>query len=337
MPFADLPPAPPALYAAPFFAASAAKGIDLDDEEGTQQKQSSRTGHAAFTASELKQELAGLAADQRKEYDVVRKLLASQKKAQEQLDALAAKHRLSYRDVNGHTVLDNLSLIATKPAVKGIKKDELARDLVQDICRPSTIDQAAHATCTATSIQSAIARNNPGEYARFVAEIGTKGQSKSRDGKWKLIADLYLPYKDRSVTGNLLQPAIMELEAQNNGGHYDNKTDKTKPAKGPAYAGAGDQDVAVVATALLGRPYKVFWVDPKKNSKEAIKLLMSASPKTPLIVGVWTKGGGGHEMQVVGYEQGKKQVVFRNPWGITQRVGVDNFLNSTDGMVYRAD
>jgi hypothetical protein len=54
-------------------------------------------------------------------------------------------------------------------------------------------------------------------------------------------------------------------------------------------------------------------------------------------VGVWTKGGGGHEMQVVGYEAGKKQVVFRNPWGLTQRVGVDTFLNSTDGVVYRAD
>jgi hypothetical protein len=233
-------------------------------------------------------------------------------------------------------VLDNLALIASKPVVKGIKKDELARDLVQDVCRPSTIDQAAHATCTATSIQSAIARNNPGEYARFVAEIGTKGFSKSRDGKWKLVSDLYLPYKDRSTTGNLLQPAIMELEAQNNGGHYDNKTDKTKPAKGPAYSGAGDKDVAVVATALLGKTYKVFWVQPG-NHKDAVKLLMTASPKTPLIVGVWTKGGGGHEMQVVGYEAGKKQVVFRNPWGLTQRVGVDTFLNSTDGVVYRAD
>ncbi|MDB5096834.1 MAG: hypothetical protein JWM80_1255 [Cyanobacteria bacterium RYN_339] len=333
MPFADLPPA---LYAAPFQLAAASKGIDLNDEEGTQQKKSSRTGHAAFTAAELKKELAALPADQRKEYDAVRKLLASEKPAQEQLEALAAKHRLSYKDINGHSVLDNLALIASKPTNHGIDKAGLARDLIQDICRPSTIDQAAHATCTATSIQSAIARNNPGEYARFVAEIGTKGTSKSRDGKWKLIADLYLPYKDRSNSSNLLQPAIMELEAQNNGGHYDNKTDKTKPAKGPAYAGAGDQDVAVVATALLGKTYKVFWVK-SDNHKEAVKLLLTATPKEPLIVGVWTKGGGGHEMQVVGYEAAQKQVVFRNPWGITQRVAVDTFLKSTDGVVYKAD
>jgi hypothetical protein len=315
----------------------AAGGIDLNDEEATNQKASSRIGHAAFTAGELKNEVAALAADQRKEYKHVRDLLAKFAPAQAQLDALVVKHRLKYKDIKGHTVLDNLELIASKPTVHAIDASALARDLVQDICRPSTIDQAAHSTCTATSIQAALARNNPGEYARFVAGVGTgSGDVATRDGHFHLTSHDYLNFKDRSVSSNLMQPAIMELEAQNEGGHYTNKTDKIHPAKGAAHSGAYDDDVAAVASALMGTPYKVLTVKAG-NHDQVLALLGKASPKEPLIVGVTVAGGGGHEMQVVGYKAGKKRVIFRNPWGLVQETDFDTFVKSTDGLVYKAN
>lgn len=337
----DLPPAlttPPALVAAYTPAASwqvTSRGINLDDTAGTEAKGSSRTGHAPFTARELQAATQALAGGQRKEYQDVRALLAKFPAAQAQLDALVVKHRLKYRDIHNHTVLDNLEAIASRPAVRGIDHAALARDLVQDICRPSTIDQAAHGTCTATSIQAALARNNPGEYARFVAGIGTDaGDVASRDGHWHLTARDYLPYKDRSVSSNLMQPAIMELEAQVEGGHYSNKTDKITPRHGAAHGGAYDADVAQVATALLGTRYDVLYVKPT-NHDAVLQLLARATPKQPLIVGVSTAGGGGHEMQVVGFTDGK--VVFRNPWGLVQKVPANTFLKAADGVVYKVE
>lgn len=330
MPIPALPPGPPACIA-PYRIAS---GLNLDDNAGTEAEGSSRTGHAAFTQAELKREVAKLDGPQREDYRAVRAVLAPYPATQAQWDALVVKHRLKYRDIHGDSVLVNLDRLATAPMVSGIDRGALTRDLVEDLCRPSTIDQAAHGTCTATSIQAALARRNPGEYARFVVGLGTgSGAVASRDGRARLTASLYLPYQDRSVSSNLMQPAIMELEAQVEGGHYNNHTDKITPAHGAPHGGAYDADVAAVATALMGRRYAVLEVRPGARD-QVLALLRHASPKYPLIVGVSTSGGGGHEMQVVGYEAAGARVVFRNPWGLVQKVPFTDFLKAADGVVY---
>lgn len=319
---------------APPFQLAAADGVDFRDQEYTI-KASSRTGHAAFTPQELKAALADLPKDQQ---IAIRAISAKlDKTTQEQLAALIAKSRVQYKDATGKTLIDNLWALVDRPLQHQIKNADLMREIIRDVARPSTIAQANHGTCTSTSIQSALARTAPAEYARILAGLaGGDGVVTCRDGKTKLSSALYIPYKDRTVTGNLFQPACMDAQARNNGYRYDNQKDHNVRKKdGQTYRGSRIIDVAALQTAILVGHYETFNVADVPKKKVA-KVLASATTKTPVLVCMSTAGGGAHEVQLVGYDKGKKAYKIRNPWGETvyvPRADVDSHMTGVNHRV----
>lgn len=324
-------PARAAELPAPFVIA-AAEGIDFDDESLTR-KSSTREGHAEYDAAEYKAALAELPKDQQIAVKSIMKQLDKATKVQ--FEALIAKHRVSYKDATGKTLVDNLWMLVDKKLAHGIKNKELLKELIRDVVRPSTIAQAAHNTCTATSIQSALARQAPGEYARIIAGLASgDGVVTARNGKLKLASKDYIAFEDRTVTSNLLQPAIMEQEARLNDAHYDNKTDYSITKSGEKYQGAMDSDVSKIQTALLVGKYKTLYAS-ESPKKQVVEILKNASAKEPVLVGFWTKGGGGHEVQVVGYEKKKKSYKIRNPWGELLFLPSAEVEKNADGVNYR--
>lgn len=321
--------------AAPFQLA-AADGVDFDDE-GLERKSSSRTGHADYSAKAYKAELTALPKDQQIALrSIMGKLDATTKS---QLEALVANRRVQYKDATGHTLVDNLWSLVDKPLKHKIKNAALLTEIVRDVGRPSTIAQAEHNTCTATSIQSALARSAPGEYVRIIAGLAAgDGKVTARDGKLKLSSADYIAFSDRTITGNLFQPAIMEAEARHNGGgaHYDNKTDTTTNKKGEKWQGAMDADVSSVQTALLIGKYTTIYAS-ETPKKKLVAILRGASAKKPVLVGFNTAGGGGHEVQVIGFDQTKNRYKIRNPWGELLLLPIADVESHADGVNFRKD
>lgn len=316
------------------FLLAAADGVDFDDESH-ERTSSSRTGHAAYTTKQFQSEQAKLPSDQRIALRVIMgKLDATTKK---QLEALVANRRVQYKDATGHTLIDNLWGLVDKPLKHKIKNADLLREIIRDVGRPSTIAQAEHNTCTATSIQAAMARSAPGEYARIIAGLAAgDGVVVARNGKLKLSSADFIPFKDRTVTGNLFQPAVMEAEARNNDAHYDNKTDTSRDRAGETWQGAMDADVSKVQTALLVGKYKTIYA-AETPKKQVIAILRAASAKRPVLVGFNTAGGGGHEVQVIGFDQAKNKYKIRNPWGELLLLPLKDVEAHADGVNYRVD
>lgn len=306
-----------AVTTAPVYAAAPPKddtvGIDLSakdlDKHGSQ-----RYGHAQVTQAQVIKGKADLPKDQRTLYDKVLAALAKRKESQEQLGALAAAHRLKYADAKGRTVLDNLGAIADGKVGHGIPKDALLADVIADITRPSTIAQARHSSCTATSIQAQLARQNPAEYVRLVAGLATNGKVTLRNGKMGLSDQCYLPSKDRTHSSNLMQAAIMAAESGVEGGRYDNANDCSYDKQGRRYTGEYNVHVIAVENAMLVGKFENMGVGAA-NRDQAMAILKHASAKFPVLVSMRMKSGGGHEVQVVGYDTGKGVVTIRNPWG----------------------
>lgn len=324
----------PALAAPPppAFVIAASDGIDFDDSR-LKRVESSRSGHADYTAQEYQTALAALPSDQRIAVRSIMNKLASG--VRPQLEALVAKHRVQYKDATGHTLVDNLWALVDKPLRYKLRNADLLKEIVRDTARPTTITQGEHNTCTATSVQAALARSAPGEYARIIAGLASgDGVVTARDGKLKLSSKDYVAFKDRTITGNLFQPAVMEVEAQFNDGHYDNRTDTSKDRKGETWQGAMDADVSRVQTALLVGKYKTLYA-AKAARSEVVRILRGASPKEPVLVGFWTAGGGGHEVQVVGFDPKQNKYAIRNPWGELLFLPPKDVETHADGVNYR--
>ena len=316
-------------------AAHDASGVNLEDDPEVTTLTSARTGHASFTAAELVAAKAQLAPPQRQAFEALFTQLAKYPPVQGQLAALLAKHRLKQKDSLGRTVLDNLAALAATPTLKGIPPVDAVADLVSDICRPSTISQARHNTCTATSVQSALARSKPGEYARLVTGLAT-GNGEVAIGGVVLDSRDYIAFKDRSVTSNLLQPAIMEAEAEVEGARYQNQQDQIFPKAGAPHAGASQRDLCQVEESLLGGHYEVVLAGAQhEHVAEVREVLRKATPRNPMLVGISMSGGDGHEIQVVGFENGLYTV--RNPWGQAHQIPAQKFEMGVSSVNYRTD
>ena len=310
--------------------------IDIDDYGPLAKHAASRTGHAAVSAAEVHAAEAALTPAQKAAYQKVVARLAGHSAAKGQLDALLAKHRLGYADAHGHSVLDNLLALATHPTLHGIDEATLLADTIADVCRPTTIGQAGHETCTATSLQAALARQNPAEYCRLVTGLATgKGEVTLKDGQLVLKSNDFIPFKDRSTSSNLMQPAIMAVESRNEGGRYDNRTDSSiNPQTGEKWQGESNHDVSMVENAMLNGHYSTLLVNhDAARAKQALAIVKKATAKNPVLASITLKDGGGHEVQAVGFQN--NQVKIRNPWGDYVFIPAKQFEAGVTGVNYR--
>lgn len=116
-----------------------------------------------------------LTSKQQDQFKGLDSMLSGDKSAQLALQVMLIEGKLTggARSTSGGTLLDSLHDVATKPTLEGLDAKKLVSDLVQEVALPASIAQESYGTCTVTSVQIKLARENPAEYARLVGALAS--------------------------------------------------------------------------------------------------------------------------------------------------------------------
>jgi len=196
-------------------------------------------------------------------------------------------------------------------AQENISREQLLRNIMQEAANPGEINQDTKGTCTVTSMQYMLNKQNPAEYLRIMQGLTSAGGQVVLRGGETLLRDPGSVAGDnatnRSASERLFQAAMMELS--NGADNYDNVTDLSTSADLSAYGGldVGQQQAGL--KALFGQNFK------SETNKAAIEqLLIAHSGQLTYARLHW--GDGGHAVVVEKLKNGR--VYFRNPWGAQQ-------------------
>ncbi|RKG72830.1 hypothetical protein D7W79_27230 [Corallococcus exercitus] len=237
--------------------------------------------------------------------------------------------RLMDRDATGGTLLSNLARLAKGPLHPGVgesRRGELMRGVLQETSRAYQVNQSGFGTCTVTSMQYELVRDNPAEYARIVAGLaGPNGRVDMRGGGTLELQADSLPENallDRSFSEALFQSSLMEFangadEYHVQGPHGD---ESIRP-DGTTYQGQYGDGMVRASSALFGKPF-TDWSTTDLSRDAQLDFLRKYQPKgpnDPVLISFDTNGaaveGGGHAVTFVKVEGDR--VFFRNPWGPT--------------------
>jgi hypothetical protein len=229
------------------------------------------------------------------------------------------------KDKNGSTLLSNLHAIATgklDPSLEanGVHREDLLSSIMQEASRPGEINQSSKGTCTVTSMQYMLCKEDPAEYVRLMRGLlSPSGEVKMRNGDTLKRDAGSVPSDtawDRSASERIFQAAMMEYS--NGKLNYDNGTDKStgkenvflwidkKVNKGGLNGGEQERGLQ----ALFGRDFKQF---TGLTPKMSVDVLKKFSGQNVLMDLKW--GDGGHAVTFTKIEGDR--VYFRNPWGAT--------------------
>jgi hypothetical protein len=244
---------------------------------------------------------------------------------------LKAPARLMDADATGRTLLSNLAALATGPlhaSIPASRRAELLDGVIQETSRPRLVDQTRFGTCTVTSMQYELARDNPSEFARLVAGIASPaGQVEMRGGgTLELQADSLSrdALRERSFSETLFQSAAMEFANGEDdyqvlgGGDGPDGLDRSVRPNGTTYGGQYAEGMVRATSALFGRPFSA-WFTTDANRPAQLDFLRNHrpdGPNSPVLISFDTNGaeeGGGHAVTFVRMEGDR--VFFRNPWG----------------------
>ncbi|RKH59641.1 hypothetical protein, partial [Corallococcus llansteffanensis] len=249
----------------------------------------------------------------------------------------------------GGTLLEQLNGLATQELGEGLDRGQLLSDVVQEVATPESIGQRNKGTCAATAVEIQLVKENPAEYVRLVSGLASpEGQVTLADGKTviareELGTDARGIIDDvRSESQELLAPALMEAA---NGGdldyqdgtdtHYDGDGDKVHKGLTPSESDR-------LAEAVFGRKYDTMsGIDTSTEEAAAWDLIQERTAEGESVaVGIdWT--GGGHKVVVTGTgvdeKTGEEYVEYTNPWGRTERMPKDEFLDRLNSVHTRAE
>ena len=122
-------------------------------------------------------------------------------------------------------VLESLDKIAKADTNDTTKLDpkqraELVSSLAHQVAHPESIKQGAKDTCVSANVEKTLAMTHPDQYADMAAQLATKGEYTTPDGKTTVkaqrdengkLADLSDPSKQRSATSEVMQTAITNI------------------------------------------------------------------------------------------------------------------------------
>jgi hypothetical protein len=227
------------------------------------------------------------------------------------------------KDKNGDRLLDQLNGLRGGVDVefsqKGVTKASLMSSILEETADPARVNQDSKGTCTVTSMQYMLAKENPAEYARISRDlVGVNGAVTLRDGsRMTRVGDSVAPDSatNRSPSERVFQAAMMNHAGTNtNGSTYSNTTDSFKDGKkdlGPGLRSAGEKwDLE----AIYGKKFA------QRSDGDAIDALKKRSGQLTFgAVQHWsqddkTKDWSGHAVVFTKVENDR--VYFRNPWGI---------------------
>ena len=254
--------------------------------------------------------------------------------------------RLGRKDLIGRgDLLDHLIRAAKDPLVAGVDRQELVTSLIEETENPVKISQEGKGTCVATSATIVMARKDPAEYARLVADLARpEGSTTTVSGVKLTRAKDFNVDNDygRTPSLRLLQPALMEYG--NGWMRYNNEKDMHAlgttsigdkiqqawqgfrdflyrfPIMPGGLSGAGANKVL---EALTGDEYAMIYMVTRLNRGSALRRVQEAvaAGKTVPVGLEWE--GGGHKVLVDKIENGT--VYLTNPWGERDTLSWDEF------------
>ena len=236
-------------------------------------------------------------------------------------------------DKNGNSLLENLYKISYQKLssefeMNGITREKILTSILQETSNPGEVNQGFHNTCTVTSMQYILCKNNPAEYARLMSGlISPDGKVEMRNGDILERDKGSIPFDgdfSRSVTERIFQSALMEYA--NGIFNYDNEKDKNVML--PFYdeigfVGLYPEMQKFALEALFGKKFTLIYnniftnfVNTLTGKNTIIDKLKELSGQDVYIQMKWGVDDSlGHVVVVTKVENGR--VYFRNPWGPT--------------------
>jgi hypothetical protein len=217
----------------------------------------------------------------------------------------------------GGTLLQNLAALSEQTLAKGIERDSLVSDLIQEVENPVVINQKDKNTCVATSSVMDLALRNPAEFVRLVSGLAAPegkvklagGSTITREAKWEESLG------KRTQSTHMLSGALMELG--NGLLAYDALEDKHMAFEKGLYEGLFVFGANKVLSELHDRKYQGLIVHRWNVDKVMTRMADDTSDGKRVPVGLaW--GDGGHQVVVEGIKDG--QVYFLNPHGNRERL-----------------
>jgi hypothetical protein len=227
-------------------------------------------------------------------------------------------------DATGRTLIENLKALSLQTLVlpaelknAGLDPNVYLYSVLGELNDPNEINQGNRATCTVTSVQYLLAKQNPAEYARLMTGLLTvEGKVQLRDGSWlSRVADSVGPDDDPSRNGSerLLQSALMNYAHAG----YSNKTDSSPELFGLLkLVGLRDRQTLHVARAVLGRDFAVFTGhgDNRAASTREGRVLEQFRKRSGKDILTSVRFGSSPHMVVVQRIEGDR-VLYRDPVG----------------------
>jgi len=233
--------------------------------------------------------------------------------------------KLQVKDKDGKTTLDNLATLATEPLhadlVKaGVTRASILDSAMQEVADPNgMVDQHMYNTCSVTSCQYEIARDDPSEYVRVLAGLaGPTGQAPMRNGDSLSLQTGYLapkPGDTRSPTEIMFQSAAMKYTLAP---WFD--YDAAKDANhllGVIPVPSGAYETRFLS-AFTGKPYDNVTLDNPALNSLGLSFLETQRPRDPgvdpVILNIFTAPNQGGRHSVTFLEAHDGRVYFRNQW-----------------------
>lgn len=252
--------------------------------------------------------------------------------------------RLFSTDKDGKSLLDNLHELSLQPqearlTAAGNPPDELFDSVLSDAANPNTIGQSNYGTCTVTSMQYELVRDQPSEYVRLMREMNADGTADMRGGgSLELQAEYLRPQEgdERNLSQALFQSSLMEFS--DGRFEYHANTDQESLGDSPKRIDAAlpPEDQAKGMSALFGTPFQE--VKDLKDTLSFLREYQTRAGNPPVLLGIninpklpgWADVKGdtldpkfkaeGHAVTFLRMEGDR--IFFRNPWGSsTKREG----------------
>lgn len=302
----------------------------LDDPDTTYASPQAQKRATMELKTREPEEAAALAklGDRAKQYERLKTLVGDDVMARHALQGMLLDGRLTGgKDLRGgKDLLTHLSRMAEGPLAEGVDRAALVASVIEEAENPTKIAQQAKGTCVATSSTILLARENPTEYARLVADLASPaGKTRLQNGaELQREADWSKEDGGRTPSVALLQPALMEYG--NFFLDYDNDADTSRgPFGWGIHGGLSHWGADRILEGLTGRGFGNVFVTRfnKESTWKRIEAALADGKSVPASL-FWSNGGaGGHQILIDKVEG--DWVYYTNPWGQQERAQLGEF------------
>ena len=319
-------------------------GVDVPEDQVSSPRAEAAMAQVKANRDVEMAALAKIPAARHPEYLAVRKALESAKDpvAVLSLQKLLLDGELpGERDYEGTgDVLAGLNGLLTQPLARGIDRDALLTDAVQELAWPPSVAQGDRNTCAPTVVQIHLMLEHPAEHLRLLAGLASPEGRVRLHGGEELVREPGSETQEafnRSVPQRLVSPAMMEYA--DGAEQYDNDRDIHLDVTGAeTWGGLSPGQVDHLLEGVHGGEFAFADMVYGTDSRDAAWALLEEELQSgnSVIAGIRWRNGG-HKVLVTGLESagGQEWVRIINPWGQEERLPREGFIEAMRNLNYR--